>query len=156
MTSYPEAAVNRAAAILHHGMTLDVTVTDIDAALGHHPAWRTASPKQEAELRSRVRRLVASAADVSDFAVQTGNLGLRPVSSHAWSTESGTDFAVQVCAHPNLLPPFQRELVRAAHAAIEATYQRYRGLVPVTPPAEDADADTGTAADGGESSEDAA
>ncbi|MEW2568398.1 hypothetical protein [Streptomyces sp. NPDC047070] len=132
MKQMPEADVHRAAAALYNSLRPVPDLEDADPFLCRSKEWHRIEqdPASRREHRKQVLDLVAGAADVSEWAVELGQCGLKPFETYAWKSENAFDLAVQIAANAALNPAQRRELIRAVHAAVEGTYRRFFGMVP--------------------------
>lgn len=131
-TDFNDVQVHRAAADLHHYLTTGTNPVKAREVLRGHPVWKTRDldGTGQTDFPGQVALLVDQAADVSQWAVELGALGLTPYHAHAWRTNEGFDVAVQLAAGAAMKPAFRNELAHAVQAAVEDVYAKFLAQVP--------------------------
>lgn len=131
-TDFNDVRVHRAAADLHHSLTTGTDPVKAGEFLRGHPAWKAHDNDgaEETDFPGQVALLVDQAADVSQWAVELGALGLTPYYAHGWRTNEGIDVAVQLAAGAAMKPAFRNELAHAVQVAVEGVYAKFLAQVP--------------------------
>lgn len=130
---YTDDDILRAAIHAHRTLTTRMDTATANHALSLQPDWPWGKVRSEDRqaLAKRVIDLVAGAPSMAQWAVELGAAGLDQTDSHSWSGTEGLDVAIQIAAHPRVLPAIRREMMRAAQAGIEDVYAKFLGKEPL-------------------------
>lgn len=130
---YTDADLRNEAAKQHKNLTEDFDYSGVGEQMGDNAPWGSLGDIDFDTARDAIGDLISNAADVSEWAITLGAVGLRPVLMHAVRlTVGGYPVAVQIAIDPELTDDAQKEMATELTKAITATASRVLGCKPVT------------------------